>query len=134
MGGESDNPTQMSAYTRSELECWRSRVLSRPYGVVRLPATGRAPRKPHPRCSRVQRRGHPADSRNTSPPPNPHFGAKFGNETTRNSGSQAVVMMKTTQGPVWMDRLTDKAPALLKHPGHSRFVQLPKTTDCSTTS
>ena len=32
--------------------------------------------------------------------------------------------MKTTQGPVWMDGLTHKAPALLKHQPHSRFVQL----------
>ena len=32
--------------------------------------------------------------------------------------------MKTTQGPVWMDGLTHKAPALLKHQRHSRFVQL----------
>ena len=31
------------------------------------------------------------------------------------SGSEAVVVMQTTEGPVWMDGLTHKAPALQKH-------------------
>jgi hypothetical protein len=42
----------------------------------------RAPRNPHPRRSPVHRSPHPADPRHTSPPQNPHFGAKFGHETT----------------------------------------------------
>ena len=84
----------------------------------------RAPRKPHPRRSSLYRSPHRTNPRHTRPPRNAHFGSNSSHEIARISGSQTVVVMKTTEGPVWMDGLTHKAPDLHKHQRNSRFVQL----------